>query len=58
MGMSGPGGDGGAVPKINVTPHGSARTMREASIAQIAGKIRAMARGEPIAGVVDAQRGY
>ncbi|MEJ8813490.1 glyoxylate/hydroxypyruvate reductase A [Variovorax ureilyticus] len=45
-------------PKINVTPHGSARTMREASIAQIAGKIRAMARGEPIAGVVDAQRGY
>jgi len=45
-------------PKINVTPHGSARTMREASIAQIAGKIRAMSRGEPIAGVVDTQRGY
>ncbi len=45
-------------PKINITPHGSARTMREASIAQIAGKIRAVARGEPVAGVVDTQRGY
>ncbi|MBO9516228.1 MAG: glyoxylate/hydroxypyruvate reductase A [Variovorax sp.] len=45
-------------PKITVTPHGSARTLRDASIAQIAGKIRAMARGEPVAGVVDPQRGY
>ena len=45
-------------PKINVTPHGSARTMREASIAQIAGKIRAIERGEPIAGVVATKRGY
>ncbi|WP_076998551.1 glyoxylate/hydroxypyruvate reductase A [Variovorax sp. KK3] len=45
-------------PKITVTPHGSARTMREASIAQIAGKIRAMERGEPVAGVVDLLRGY
>ena len=45
-------------PKITVTPHGSARTMREASVAQIAGKILAMERGEPVAGVVDAIRGY
>ncbi len=45
-------------PKITVTPHGSARTEREASIAQIAGKIRAIERGEPVAGVVDVQRGY
>ncbi|OUM00231.1 2-hydroxyacid dehydrogenase [Variovorax sp. JS1663] len=45
-------------PKITVTPHGSARTMREASIAQIAGKIRAIERGEPVAGVVDPKRGY
>ncbi|MDB5732138.1 MAG: D-isomer specific 2-hydroxyacid dehydrogenase NAD-binding [Variovorax sp.] len=45
-------------PKITVTPHASARTLRDESIAQIAGKIRAMERGEPVAGVVDAQRGY
>jgi glyoxylate/hydroxypyruvate reductase A len=45
-------------PKITVTPHGSARTMRDASIAQIARKIRAIERGEPVAGVVDIDRGY
>jgi glyoxylate/hydroxypyruvate reductase A len=45
-------------PKITVTPHTSARTLREESIAQIAGKILALERGEPIAGVVDPQRGY
>lgn len=45
-------------PKITVTPHTSARTLRDESITQIAGKIRALARGEPIAGVVDPQRGY
>lgn len=45
-------------PKITVTPHTAARTLREETIAQIAAKIRAMARGEPIAGVVDRIRGY
>ena len=45
-------------PKITVTPHTSARTLREESIAQIAHKILALQRGEPIAGVVDPQRGY
>ncbi|CAN5559884.1 glyoxylate/hydroxypyruvate reductase A [soil metagenome] len=45
-------------PKITITPHTSARTMRDESIAQIAGKIAAMARGEPVAGVVDRNRGY
>ena len=45
-------------PKITVTPHTSARTLREESIAQIAGKIVALQRGEPIAGVVDRSRGY
>ena len=45
-------------PQITVTPHTSARTLREESIAQIAGKILAKQRGEPIRGVVDAQRGY
>ncbi|HEY3049043.1 MAG TPA: glyoxylate/hydroxypyruvate reductase A [Polaromonas sp.] len=45
-------------PKITVTPHTSARTLREESIAQIAGKIVALARGEPIAGIVNPARGY
>jgi glyoxylate/hydroxypyruvate reductase len=45
-------------PKITVTPHGSARTMRNATIAQIAGKIQAIERGEPVAGVVERKRGY
>ncbi|TFZ07217.1 glyoxylate/hydroxypyruvate reductase A [Ramlibacter henchirensis] len=45
-------------PKITLTPHISARTLREESIAQIAAKIRAMGRGEPVAGVVDPLRGY
>jgi len=45
-------------PKIAVTPHTSARTLREESIAQIVGKILALQRGEPIQGVVDPGRGY
>ncbi len=45
-------------PKVTVTPHTSARTLRDESIAQIAGKIVALARGEPIAGVVHRDRGY
>ncbi len=45
-------------PKISVTPHTSARTLRDESIAQIAGKILAWERGEPVAGVVDRNRGY
>ncbi len=45
-------------PKITVTPHTSARTLRQESIAQIVGKILALQRGEPIRGEVDLQRGY
>jgi glyoxylate/hydroxypyruvate reductase A len=45
-------------PRITVTPHTSARTLRDESIAQIAGKIMALERGEPIAGIVNAVRGY
>lgn len=44
--------------RITVTPHTSARTLRDESIVQIAGKIRALVRGEPITGVVDPSRGY
>jgi glyoxylate/hydroxypyruvate reductase len=48
-------------PKITVTPHTSARTLREETIAQIAAKMRALHSGRPLAslaGVVDPQRGY
>ncbi len=45
-------------PKICITPHTSARTLRSESIAQIAGKIVALERGEPVAGTVDPERGY
>jgi glyoxylate/hydroxypyruvate reductase A len=48
-------------PRITVTPHASARTLRDESIAQIAGKIRAVeggARFDDLPGVVDAGRGY
>ena len=45
-------------PKIILTPHTSARTLREDSIAQIAGKMAALQRGEPVAGIVDPARGY
>jgi glyoxylate/hydroxypyruvate reductase A len=45
-------------PKIILTPHTSARTLCEDSIAQIAGKVAALQRGEPVTGVVDVGRGY
>ena len=45
-------------PKISLTPHTSARTLRDETIAQIAGKIMALERGEEIAGIVDLARGY
>jgi glyoxylate/hydroxypyruvate reductase A len=45
-------------PKITLTPHTSARTLRDETIAQIAGKIMALERGEPVAGVVDLDKGY
>lgn len=45
-------------PKITVTPHTSARTLRGETIAQVAGKIARLARQEPITGVVDVARGY
>lgn len=45
-------------PRIVATPHTSARTLREESIAQIAGKIAALQRGDAVAGVVDPVRGY
>ena len=45
-------------PRITITPHTSARTLRDESIAQIARKMAALQRGDTVAGVVDAGRGY
>jgi glyoxylate/hydroxypyruvate reductase len=45
-------------PKITVTPHTSARTLRDESIAQIVGKIKAMEQGLAVAGIVEHERGY
>ncbi|MES2189528.1 MAG: glyoxylate/hydroxypyruvate reductase A [Pseudomonadota bacterium] len=48
-------------PKISITPHTSARTLRDESIAQIGRKIRALEGGAAIAslaGVVDLKKGY
>ena len=45
-------------PQINITPHTSARTLRDESIAQIASKIKAVYAGQPIEGRVSRARGY
>lgn len=45
-------------PRITLTPHISARTLRDDSLAQIAGKIAAMERGEALTGVIEGARGY
>jgi glyoxylate/hydroxypyruvate reductase A len=45
-------------PRITITPHSSALTLRAESVAQIAHKIAALTRGETISGVVDIARGY
>jgi glyoxylate/hydroxypyruvate reductase len=45
-------------PKITVTPHTSARTLRDESIAQIARKITAVHSGHSVVGTVDRNKGY
>ncbi|MDZ4145550.1 MAG: glyoxylate/hydroxypyruvate reductase A [Burkholderiales bacterium] len=48
-------------PKITITPHTSARTLRDESIAQIAGKIGLLAAGgsiDNLPGVVSREKGY
>lgn len=44
--------------EITITPHISARTLRDATIQQITGKIRDHAQGRAITGIVDTERGY
>jgi len=45
-------------PRITLTPHISAVTMIDDSIAQVAAKIRRLERGETVTGIVDRARGY
>jgi glyoxylate/hydroxypyruvate reductase A len=45
-------------PRITMTPHISALTVRRDSVRQIAGKINALENGEPVADVVDRRLGY
>jgi glyoxylate/hydroxypyruvate reductase A len=45
-------------PKITLTPHTSARTLRSESIAQIARKMATLEQGGQVAGVVNPDRGY
>ena len=45
-------------PRITVTPHSSALTLRDEAISQVADKIGALARGETVSGIVHVGRGY
>jgi glyoxylate/hydroxypyruvate reductase A len=45
-------------PRITITPHISALTLRRESVQQIAGKIRQVEQGEAVADVVDRNQGY
>ena len=45
-------------PRITLTPHISARTLREQTLAQIATKMQSLAHGRAVAGIVDFKRGY
>jgi glyoxylate/hydroxypyruvate reductase len=45
-------------PRITITPHISALTLRRESVEQVARKIHALARGEVVSGVVNLERGY
>ena len=44
--------------EITITPHISARTLRDATLEQITGKIRDHVAGRAISGIVDTDRGY
>jgi glyoxylate/hydroxypyruvate reductase A len=45
-------------PRVTITPHVSALTIVDDAVRQIAGKMDALARGEPVADIVDRTRGY
>ncbi|MEO8507438.1 MAG: NAD(P)-dependent oxidoreductase [Betaproteobacteria bacterium] len=45
-------------PEITVTPHASGLTNPDATVAQVARRIRALDRGLPVTGIVDCACGY
>jgi len=45
-------------PRVTITPHVAALSLRRETIAQVAAKIRAFQRGEPVSGLVERGRGY
>ncbi|WP_028103477.1 2-hydroxyacid dehydrogenase [Pseudoduganella violaceinigra] len=45
-------------PRITITPHISALTLRRESIEQMVGKMRQHARGEQVADVINREKGY
>ena len=45
-------------PRITITPHISALTLRRESVQQIADKIRSFESGQPVADIVDRNQGY
>ncbi|OZI75177.1 glyoxylate/hydroxypyruvate reductase A [Bordetella genomosp. 12] len=45
-------------PRVTVTPHVAALSLRRETIAQVAAKIQAFMRGEPLSGTVSRDRGY
>ncbi|UTY57267.1 glyoxylate/hydroxypyruvate reductase A [Massilia sp. erpn] len=45
-------------PRITITPHISALTLRRESVQQIAHKMRLLAKGEPVADVINREQGY
>lgn len=45
-------------PRIAITPHVAAASLRRETVEQITRKVRALMRGEPITGVVGRTRGY
>ena len=45
-------------PRVTITPHVAAGSLREETIAQVAEKINCFMRGEPVTGVVMRRRGY
>lgn len=45
-------------PRIAITPHIGAASLRRETVDQISRKIRALMRGEPVTGIVSRERGY
>ena len=45
-------------PQVIITPHIAAQTLNDDAMRQIAAKISALERGEPVSGAIDNSRGY